>query len=118
MNDRPTARWQKLTALATLAFLVAATIIWRHRVAADFWPPDASRIGPNLIASLIQAAVVLVLVVLLWPPARRAIHRYIVSHTAALHDHLDVLHAQRERHHAEQMKKLDAIHSHLKKGTP
>lgn len=97
--------------------LVGAVVVFHGRLTTDFIPLDRSTVGPNLVAAVIQAALVFLLAVLIWPPFRHAAERYIKSHTQPLHDKLDELHAQRERHHAEQMAKLDAIHEHLKQHT-
>ena len=88
---------RKLLALGTIGAVLAAAVIWRSRLAADFWPLDASRVGPNLVASLIQAALVFIAAVLVWPPARRRLERYVKTHADAVHEKLDRLHAQRAK---------------------
>lgn len=111
---RPIPRWQKLTAIAYVIATVAVLVAFHARLRADFWPLDAARISPNIVATIIQIAIATPAAVLLWPPTRRRIHRFVTTHTAPLHAHFDRLHEQRERHHAEQMAKLDAIHKHVR----
>lgn len=109
--------WKKVAAITAAVGLVVVLVVFSDRLSADFWPPDSSRVAPNLVAALIQYAVILILAVLLYPPFRRAVERFVTRHTAPIHERLDRLHQQREEHHAAQMKKLDAIHQHLRDHT-
>lgn len=104
MNDKD-PRWQRLAALLVIIGLAAAAYVFRDRLSADFLPLDSSRIGPNLLASLIQAALVTVVLALLYPPFRRAVHRFVDRKTDAVHARLDELH---ERHdaHGEHLDRL------------
>ena len=90
----PTPRWQKITALSVAVVDLILVIAFRSRLSADFWPPDNARIAPNIVASIVQAQVVLIAAALLWPPLRRAIHQAITAHLAPLHDSHIELHAK------------------------
>jgi preprotein translocase subunit Sec61beta len=85
VEDKPLPRYQMVAGFAVGAVVVAAAFFWSDRIAADFWPIDASRVGPNLLASIVQAVVILVVVALLWPPLRRRIHRFTDQKLTALH---------------------------------
>lgn len=93
-------RWS--VALLALAGAGVVVGLWPGRVWHDLWPPDASAVGPNLVASLIQAGLVLIVMALVWPPFRHAIHRFLdrkleavqaeihekLEHNKALMEHL------------------------------
>jgi hypothetical protein len=72
-DDKPIPRWQKIGAGIIVAAAALCIALWHSRLGADFVPLDASRIGPNLIASLIQWAVLFIVAVLVWPPTRQRI---------------------------------------------
>lgn len=57
------------------------------RLGRDFWPPDNSPIGPNLVASLLQWLVVALVATLIYPPLRRWIEREL-DHVHTKLDHL------------------------------
>ena len=46
-----------------------------QRLVLDFWPPDSSRVGPNLLASIIQWLVVVFIAVVIYPPLRKWVER-------------------------------------------
>ena len=75
------------------------------RLSSDFWPPDRSFIAPNIVAAAVQAAVVALVVYLLYPRLRKAVDRWIKSH---LHEHRQAMDAHLETLH----KKLDHIIEH------
>ncbi len=83
MNSK---RWAGLLALVTVVVLL---IFFHGRVGADFWPLDASRVGPNLVASVVQWAVIALVVYLAYPPIRKRIDIAVKKHTAELHEKLD-----------------------------
>lgn len=62
---------KKLLALGLAVVSVATLVVFHSRLAGDFWPPDRSFVGPNLIASVIQWALITILVVLVWPLIQR-----------------------------------------------
>lgn len=109
MDDKPIPRWQKLAALALFIVVLACLIAFRSRLAADFWPPDASRVAPNILAAAIQAVVVFVLAILLWPPWRRRLHRLIDLKLAPLHKRLDEIQGS----HGELHRSHDQLHARL-----
>jgi hypothetical protein len=99
-EEKPIPRWQRVAALAIAALVVGCLIVFRHRLGADFVPLDASRVGPNLIASALTWAALFVLAVLLWPPWRRRLHRFVDRKIAPLHAKVDALHARHDEHAA------------------
>jgi hypothetical protein len=60
-------------------FLIVIVCVWPvatwHRIYADLWPFDASRVGPNLVASLIQWFVIALVAVIVYPPLRKFVAR-------------------------------------------
>lgn len=54
--------------------------LW-HVIYLDFWPPDASRVGPNLVASAVLAVLAAPKVVKEW--------RKHIAHRDAMHKKLD-----------------------------
>lgn len=95
-EDKPIPRWQKLTAAGVLVGIVAILVIFHGRIHDDLWPLDASRVAPNILASLIQWAALFLAAVLIWPPTRRRLHRFVDRKLAPVHAHLTHL-----RHHHE-----------------
>jgi hypothetical protein len=71
---KPEPRWLGPGALALLA--IAVSLIFHARLAADFWPLDSSRVGPNLLAAVVQGAIVFI--------AARGLHARHDQHAAAL----------------------------------
>ena len=76
-----------------LVIIVGGAILWHNRISVDFWPLDNSRVGPNLTASIVQWAIIALVVYLAYPPVRKAIDRWASSHyraaSADLHAKLD-----------------------------
>ena len=107
-EEKPIPRWQKTTGAIALAVTIVCLVAFRTRLGADFWPLDASRVAPNLLASVIQWAVVLSIAAVLWPPTRRRIHQFVTRHTAPLHAH----HERMEAAHADLQRRLDHIIDH------
>ena len=64
--------WKAWGAVIALAAIVYFMVFHWGRFLADFWPLDGSRVGPNLVASVVQWALIAIAVALLYPPARRA----------------------------------------------
>lgn len=95
MNE---TRWRKLAALGVLVAVLALVAIFHSRLAADFLPLDASRVGPNLIASLVVWAAVFICAVLLYPPLRRRVHRFIDGKLEPLHAKVTALHERHDEH--------------------
>lgn len=118
-SDKLVPLWQKIAAIIYVVAAAVLFIVFRSRLGADFWPLDASRIAPNILATLIQIAAVTPVAVLLWPPTRRRIHRFIEKHTAPIHAKIDAVKKLHEQHHtdhlaalAETQKRLDHIIKH------
>lgn len=96
--DRPISRWAKVTASVYAVAWGGLIVATWGRLGADFWPPDRSFVGPNLVASVIQATVIAIVAFLVWPPFRRRLHRLIDRKLSPLHDHLAKIHAHNEWH--------------------
>lgn len=108
-GERPVRAWQWAVGAALLVGVALFLTLDWHRFLADFIPPDASRVGPNMVASVLTWAFVLVVAVLVWPPARRRLHRFIDEKTAPLHEHLAAIRA----HHAAHAETLDEVRRRL-----
>jgi large-conductance mechanosensitive channel len=79
-------RWAGLVALV---LVIVSVVLWHGRFSADFYPLDSSRVGPNLVASVVQWAIIALVVYLAYPPVRKAIDRAVKKHTDELHEKLD-----------------------------
>ncbi len=99
------SHWRRYAALAAVAILAILAILFRDRIGPDLWPPDRSFVGPNLVAAVIQSAVVLGVVVLLYPPWRRAVHRFLDAKIGGVHEKLD----RALGHHEEHSRRLEEI---------
>ena len=84
--------WKAYLAVVMLAALVYFVAFHTHRFLHDFWPLDASAIAPNIVASMVQYALLLILAALLYPPIRRAVDRYVRRHVDELKDHVTTEH--------------------------
>jgi hypothetical protein len=133
VDDIPTPSWNKLVALGVAVGLIVLLIVFHYRLKADFWPLDRSSIGPNLVASVLTWAAVFTASVLLYPPWRRRLHRFVDNKLLPVHAKLnqhrvslqdlhrkhDELHAKHEQllqshqtlldSHAEVHRKLDSL---------
>ena len=69
--------------------ITSSIVLWHERFAADFYPPDRSFVGPNLVASIIQFAVIFVAATLLYPPFRKAMERIAHEANAEVHAKLE-----------------------------
>lgn len=103
--------WQKGLAGCLLVLVVLGITLGWSRFLSDFYPPDRSFVGPNLIASVVQWAVILIAVALVYPPARRAVARYIEHHVKDIKNHVTA-------EHAAVHDKLDHIIKHSKDVPP
>ena len=92
-------------AIALFALTAVSVVLWHNRLGQDFWPIDAGRVSPNLLASLIQWAIILIAASLLYPPFRRAVDKWLRVH---LHEHRQAM----DDHLADLHKKLDHIIHH------
>ena len=100
--------------------IVVVLVVWHHRIWSDLWPLDKSIVGPNLFAALIQGAVVLIVVVLVWQPVRRRLHLFmdrkidtlqgsIVKFHKRSEEHRDLLHRDSSEGRAVLEAKLDHV---------
>jgi len=101
--ETPAPLWQKAAAAVYAVVIVLLAVAFRDRLHADFWPVDKSRVAPNILATILQILAATPFLVLLWPPTRRRIHRFVTRHTAPLHASLLKAEAQRVRLHAEHL---------------
>lgn len=85
--------WKAIAALVALAGLVYFMVFHWGRFLADFWPFDASRVAPNILAAFVQYAVLLILAALLYPPIRRAVAKYVSGHVEDIKAHITAEHA-------------------------
>ena len=83
--------------------------VWHH-LYQDFWPLDASRVGPNIVASIVQFAVVGLVMYALWPRFRKAIDRWLHGH---LSSHFQDLHAKLDAHHKAHTDAVAELHARL-----
>ena len=93
-----TTKTKFLVAIVLIFAVVLSIVLWHSRFSADFWPLDASRVGPNLVASVIQAVIVFLAAVLLYPPFRRAMEQIAERANAEIHEKIE--------HNAELMKHI------------
>lgn len=84
--------WKKALAVILLGLIIYFMVFHWGRFLTDFWPPDKATVGPNILASLIQWAVILIAVALIYPPTRRAIERYVQSHVDSIKSHVSEEH--------------------------
>lgn len=94
--------WKKISAIILGVFIVLVGFFFHKRVGPDFWPPDQSTVGPNIIAAIIQGIIVSIIAILLWPPWRKRIHSFVDRK-------LDVLSAHHEKHHADIRTLMHAV---------
>jgi hypothetical protein len=105
--------WKPAVAVVLVGGIVWFTVCYWDRFLSDFWPIDKATVSPNLLASVIQWAVILIIVSLLYPPWRRAIERFASRHVDSIKQHLS---SEHEKLHA----KLDIMHAkqnHIIKNT-
>lgn len=108
--DPGVPRWQKALAGLLAVALTAWIIIDRARFKADLLPLDNSRVGPNLAAAVIQWAVIVIVAALIWPPARRRIHKFADGTIAGVHARIDGHHARQDAHNQWAARTLHRIH--------
>jgi len=93
----------------TVIFIAAIGSGWlAQRLTQDFWPLDASRVGPNLVASVVQWAVLAIVAVSIYPPLRRWVEGLFHS----LHNKIDRHHHEGNEERSLLHKKLDHIIEH------
>lgn len=112
VEDKPIPTYQKVTGAVVLVLVIVIIAVWHARFPADFWPIDASRVAPNLIASVIQWAIILLAAALIWPPTRRRIHHFVDKKADSIKAHVTAAHAKAATDNAELHRKLDHIIQH------
>ena len=105
--------YQKAIAAALLVLAAISVIVWWSRFEPDFWPPDRSAVGPNLVASVVQWAILLIVGALLYPPTRRAVERFTQRHVDALKAHVTAEHKKVHDRLDDLHSKIDQVHQHL-----
>jgi len=116
-----TKHWKAISAFIMLLALLYFMIFHWGRFLADFWPFDASRVGPNLVASVVQYALLAILFVLLYPPARRAVERFALRHAKDIKDHVSAEHKRlhdKLAHHEVMAKHNADLLNHIIKHSP
>ena len=116
---------QVILAVICLVLVVADVVAmfifpwWRARMTADFWPLDASRIGPKIVGTCVQGVFAMIFVAVFWPPLRRRIASLLEEggHRANrdLHRKLSEAHERMDHiieHNAQLHEKLDHIIRH------
>ena len=97
-----------LSGVVTAALVIVLFQPWsRSRFTQDFWPPDRSFVGPNLVASVVQAIAVAFVVYALYPPIRKRIEASLERHKAEMMSHVSA-----------ETAKLHAMLSHIIKHHP
>lgn len=86
-------------AIVTLASIIYFVAFHWNRFLSDFWPPDKATVAPNILASVIQYAMIGILAYVFYPPVRRAVDKWVENH---LHKSQTELHA-----------KIEALHAHV-----
>ena len=115
MEEKSIPSWQKWLAVTVAVGLFVVIFIWPSRVLADFWPIDQG-VAANVLASLVQYAIILVVLALLWPPTRRRFHGMVDAKLTPIHEHLTVLrqhHEHAERHRDKTDAAIAEIHAQL-----
>jgi hypothetical protein len=79
-----------------------------HRLYIDFWPPDAARVAPNLLAAAVQGLVVGAVAYLIWPRLRHRVNHWIELHW---HAKVDEVKTEVKDHLAVQDAALADLHN-------
>lgn len=88
------------TLLLVVAVVVSSFIShwFNQRLQSDFWPVDKSTVAPNILASIIQAIVVVTVMAIFYPPMRKALDRAATRHKndikKHIHDELGDVHSK------------------------
>jgi hypothetical protein len=104
-EDKPVPLWQKVAGVVFVIVWAAIVTLWHARALDDFYPLDASRVAPNLVASFILFSLGTIAGAVLWPPTRHAIHRFADRKLAPVHEHLAVI----RQHHEESARRQEHL---------
>jgi hypothetical protein len=118
-DQKGVAKWKIALAIIWLLAIIAAIVgcfydsWWRDRLISDMWPLDTSHISPNLLATVIQYALIFITVALFYPPFRKWLatefHKASEERKRHHQEHLETLTA----HHAEKMESDRLLHAKL-----
>lgn len=115
-EDPTVRRLGHLFIIGSVAVLFVAAAVssivsdWvRARMQSDFWPLDHSFVGPNLVAAVVQWAIVLLIMAVFYPPMRKAFEASVERHKKQVMDHVSGIAADLHRH-------LDTNHRKLTDG--
>jgi hypothetical protein len=93
--DQIEKKYGHLLVIGTSVLLVIAVIIgafishwFAARLQSDFWPIDKATVAPNILASIIQAIVVVTFMAVFYPPFRKAIDRAASRHKEEIKNHI------------------------------
>lgn len=64
--------------------MLATVWLW-SRFLNDFWPLDASRVAPNIMAAIVQGLILLAILRLVWPKFRLRLDAWVRAHLHAHH---------------------------------
>lgn len=102
--------WAVVVLVGAGAYFIA---FHTDRFLADFWPLDASRVAPNVLAALVQWTILGFLAYLVYPPFHRAVERYTQRHVDDLKAHVTAEHAKLHERIDHTHARLDALHNRL-----
>ena len=101
---------KRLAGLCVLLVILAGVVLAFHgRLHADFWPVDSSRVGPNILASVVQWVAVFLVASFLYPPLRHWFEREFGKIHAKMDAHHNAMKKLAEDHHKAHMDKLDEM---------
>jgi uncharacterized membrane-anchored protein YitT (DUF2179 family) len=102
--------------LLIIAVIVGAFISrwFALRLQSDFWPIDKATVAPNILASIIQAVVVVTIMAIFYPPFRKALDRAATKHKDDLKAHITNELASVHERHDEVERMLNHVITHSK----
>ena len=103
------SRWQIVVAALCVVALGVATVFdaWlRSRLVSDFWPIDKASVAPNILASVVQFVLMVLLLGAFYPPFRHWLEQEFKDAREQRESHhkthIDLL----KQHHHEQLKEI------------
>ena len=109
--------WKLIVAAVGVLGLAYFMVFHWSRFLEDFWPLDASRISPNISASLVQYVLLAVLAYLLYPPFKRAVNAWSKKHVDALKEHISAEHDALHDKVDHMIKHIKAVPNQHKDGS-
>jgi hypothetical protein len=98
--------WKLWIAVVGVLGAIYFVVFHWSRFVQDFFPLDASRVAPNILASGVQFILIAIAAYLLYPPIKRAVDAYARRH-------LDEIKAHVSAEHAKIHARLDVHETHL-----